>query len=225
MLRNIKGAPMGEPFPSPDTVHPIRRLDGELHVGTVFLSAAIDHPNWDVGDYTYASAHVPPADWAAHLAPYLYPRSPERLTLGRFCQIADGVIFVTASANHRRDGISTYPFAVMQGVFSDRPSMPGPGPDTEVGHDVWIGTRAMILPGARIGSGAIIGAGAVVSGEIAPYTVVAGNPARVVRQRFDAKTVERLLELAWWDWPIAHILRHEAAICGGDVAALRAAAP
>lgn len=212
-------------FPSPDTTHPIHRLDGTLHTGTVFLSAAIDHPNWTIGAYSYASAHVPPEDWAAHLAPYLYAGAPEHLTLGKFCQIADGVLFVTSSANHRRDGISTYPFCVMQGEFADRPSMPKPGPDTVIGHDVWIGTRATLLPGARIGTGAIIGAGAVVSGEVAPYSVVAGNPACVVRSRFDPPTVERLLNVAWWDWPIDHILRHEAEICGCDVAALEAAAP
>lgn len=216
---------MPAPFPSPDTIHPIRLPDGTPHGGTVFLSAVIDHPNWRVGDYTYASAHAAPADWAARLAPYLHPGAPERLEIGRFCQIADGVTFVTASANHRRDGISTYPFAVMTGEFGDRPSLPGPGPDTIVGHDVWIGTGATILPGARIGSGVIVGAGAVVAGEVPPYAIVAGNPARVVRPRFDADTVARILAVAWWDWPIDRILTHEAAICGGDVGALEAAAP
>lgn len=212
-------------FPSPETSHPIRTLSGEIHLGTVFLSAVIDHPNWSIGDYTYASAHQPPQDWAAHLAPYLYPGAPERLQIGRFCQIADGVRFITSSANHRRDGISTFPFSVMQGVFTDRPSMPGPGPDTTVGHDVWIGSGATILPGARIGSGAIIGAGAVVKGEVPPYAIVSGNPACVVRHRFDETEVARILAVAWWSWPIEHIVQHEAAICGGDVAALEAAAP
>ena len=150
---------MSDTFPSPDTVHPIRALDGGVHEGTVFLSAVIDHPNWCVGDYSYASARQAPGDWAMHLAPYLYPGAPERLEIGRFCQIANGVQFVTASANHRRDGISSYPFAVMQGEFANRPSMPGPGPDTIIGHDVWIGTGATILPGARLGSGVIVGAG------------------------------------------------------------------
>lgn len=178
-----------------------------------------------MGDYTYASAHEPPEDWAARLAPYLYPFSPERLILGRFCQIADGARFITSSANHRYDGISSFPFAIFARPAADRPSMPGPGADTEVGHDVWIGAGATILPGARIGSGAIIGAGAVASGDVPPYAIVAGNPARVVRHRFDADTVARILALAWWDWPIAHILAHEAAICGGDVAALESAAP
>jgi virginiamycin A acetyltransferase len=141
--------------------------------------------------------------------------------IGRFCQIAHGAVFVTSSANHRHDGISTYPFAIFGGGPAEgRPSMPEAGPDTIIGHDVWIGTRATILPGARIGSGCIIGAGAVVGGEIAPYSVVAGNPGRVIRRRFDATTIARLLDLAWWDRRIDRILQAEAAICGDDVDAL-----
>jgi virginiamycin A acetyltransferase len=216
---------MPDPFPSPNTVHPIRTLDGGVHEGTVFLSAVIDHPNWTVGDYSYASAHRAPDDWAAHLAPYLYPGAPERLEIGRFCQIADGVQFVTASANHRHDGISTYPFAVMQGEFSNRPSMPGPGPDTIVGHDVWIGTGATILPGSHVGTGVIIAAGTVVRGHVPPYAIVAGNPVKILRKRFDDEEVKRIMAVAWWTWPIERILAHEAAICGGDVHALEAAAP
>ena len=100
---------MHRPFPGADTRHPLTLPDGTVHTGTVFLKNAIDHPRIDIGDYTYASAHVPPDDWAAQLAPYLYPGSPERLVIGRFCQIADGVTFITASANHRRDGFLDLP--------------------------------------------------------------------------------------------------------------------
>jgi virginiamycin A acetyltransferase len=216
--------PDPRPFARPDAAHPVLLPNGTPHPGTVYLRAVIDHPRIEVGAYSYASAHHPPADWAAHLAPYTYPFSPEKLVIGRFCQIADGAIFVTASADHRRDGHSTYPFAIFGGGGPEgRPSLPGPGPDTVIGHDVWIGTRVTILPGARIGSGCIIGAGAVVGGTIPPYSLVAGNPARVIRPRFDAQTIARLLDIAWWDWPIDRILAAEAAICGADLAALEAA--
>ena len=214
------------PFPAPETRFPVPLPDGSVHPGSVFLKPNIDHPRIEVGDYTYASAHVPPDDWAFRLAPYLYDFSPERLVIGRFCQIADGALFVTASANHRHDGISSYPFAIFGGgPVAGRPSMPGPGPDTVIGNDVWIGTRATILPGARIGNGVIVGAGAVVRGTVPDYAVVSGNPAEVVRMRFPPDAAARLTALAWWDWPIATILAHEAEICGGDVAALEAAAP
>lgn len=211
-------------FPSPDTLHPVILPDGTHHKGTVFLRAAIDNPKIEVGEYTYASAHTPPTDWAFHLAPYLFPQSPERLTIGKFCQIADGVIFITSSANHRYDGFSSFPFAVFLDMDRNRPSMPDEGPDTTIGHDVWIGQGATILPGANIGTGCIIGAKSVVTGTIAPYSIVAGNPARVVRRRFDEATIARLLEISWWDWPTDLIVTHEAAICGADISALESAA-
>jgi virginiamycin A acetyltransferase len=209
-------------FPTPDTRHPVTLPDGTAHAGTVFLNAVIDHPRMEIGDYSYASAHRPPDDWAAHLAPYLYDFSPERLVIGRFCQFADGVQIITASANHRYDGLTSFPFFIFGG---DAASMPGPGPDTVIGNDVWIGQGARILPGARIGDGVIVGAGAVVAGEVPAYSIVAGNPARIVRPRFAPDVVARLLELRWWDWPIAVILAAQTAICNGDIAALEAHAP
>lgn len=209
-------------LPSPTTRHPLILPDGSVHPGTVFLSSAIDHPRWEIGDYSYASSFDPPQDWAARLAPHLHAGAPERLIMGRFCQIAHGVSFVTSSANHRMDGHSTYPFAIFSGFGADRPSLPDPeiSRDTVIGHDVWIGQDAMILPGARIGSGAIIGAGSVVAGEVPPYAIVAGNRAEVVRMRFDDPTVARLLEIAWWDWEPSRIMAAEAAICGADINAL-----
>lgn len=208
-------------FPPPMTRHPIILPDGTPHEGTVFLRAAIDHPRIQVGEYTYASAFDPPADWAARLAPYLFESSPERLRIGKFCQIADGVLFITASANHRFDGISSFPFAVFEGGFSDdRPSLPQPGLDTNVGNDVWIGQGARIMPGVRLGDGVIVGAGAVVAGDVPPYAIVAGNPAQIIRKRFTDAEISRLQAVAWWDWPIEKLRKHEALICGADVDAL-----
>ena len=207
-------------FPAPDVAHPVSLPDGSSHAGTVFLAAVLDHPRFEVGDYTYASAFDPPRDWAGRLAPYLFPFSPERLVIGKFCQIADGVRFITASANHRYDGFSSFPFAIFGGGIEGRPSMPGPGPDTIIGNDVWIGQGATILPGTRIGDGVIVGAGSVVTGTIPPYSIVGGNPARVLRPRVPKVVADRLQALAWWDWPIARILSAEAEICGSDLDAL-----
>ena len=218
--------PEDRPFPPPDERHPVPLPDGSRHAGTVFLRAVVDHPRFEVGDYSYASTFDPPADWARRLAPHLYPFSPERLVIGRFCQIAHRAVFVTASANHRHDGFSSFPFAVFGGgPVAGRPSMPAPGRDTLVGHDVWIGQGATVLPGATLGSGVIVGAGAVVGGTVPDYAVVRGNPAEVLRLRFPPGVIARLLELAWWDWPIETILANEAAVCGADLDALERAAP
>ncbi|MCZ8151864.1 MAG: CatB-related O-acetyltransferase [Rhodobacteraceae bacterium] len=213
------------PFLNADAVHPLTFPDGTIHRDMVHLARVIDHPNIVVGDYSYANDFDPPAPggWAARLAPYLYPGAPERLRIGRFCQIAHGVRFITASANHAMGGISTYPFSVFDpSTLADfRDGFAGL-PDTEVGHDVWIGHGALILPGARIGSGAIIGAGAVVAGAVPPFAVVAGNPARVIRRRFGDEVVARLLEIGWWDWAPARIRAALPALLEGDVEALAA---
>ncbi len=211
------------PFAKPDTRFPITLPDGSHHQGTVFLKAVLRHSRIEVGDYSYYSDHAPledPSGYAARIAPYLFEFSPEKLVIGKFCQIASGVQFITSSANHRYDGISTFPFAIFDGMGAGRPSMPTSFADTIIGNDVWIGTGAMILPGAQIGSGVIIGAGSVVRGKVPDYTIVAGNPAQVVRHRFDPAQTARLMKLAWWDWPIDLIVANEAAICGGDVDAL-----
>ncbi|MGR3485068.1 MAG: CatB-related O-acetyltransferase [Paracoccaceae bacterium] len=213
------------PFPPPDTTHPVTLPDGTRHPGTVFLNAVLDEPGLTIGDYTYYSDDEMPEPglMRRRLFPYLY--GAQRVEIGRFYSLAMGTRFVTDSASHRYDGFSAFPFATFDGMGADRPSMPPRAPrPTVVGHEVWFGRDAMILPGARIGSGVIVGAGAVVGGDVPDYAIVAGNPGRVLRMRFDPPTVARLLEIAWWDWPIERILAHEAAICGADLAALEAAA-
>ncbi|NBB48445.1 acetyltransferase [Rhizobium sp. CRIBSB] len=69
-----------------------------------------------------------------------------------------------------------------------------------IGHDVWIGHGATVLPGVTVGDGAVIGAGAVVSRDVAPYTIVGGVPAKLIRERFPRPVAERMQALAWWDW-------------------------
>jgi virginiamycin A acetyltransferase len=211
-------------FPAPDTPFPMALPDGAPLLQTAFLKAVIDHPRIEVGEYSYAHRFDPPGNWAASIAPFLHEQSAERLEIGKFCQIADGAIVITSSANHRYDGVSSFPFAIFGDPDPARPSLPGPGPDTVIGNDVWIGQGAKILPGARLGHGVIVGAGAVIGGNVPPYSIVAGNPGRVLRRRFDERSIDRILKVAWWDWPIERILAAEQAICGGDVDALERAA-
>ena len=212
-------------LPDPGSLHPVTLPDGTVHRQTVFLNRAIDHPNWDIGDFTYYSDFGEVADHASHLAPYLFEGCAERLIIGRFCQFAHGTRFITASANHPMDGFSTFPFSIFRPEtmmdYRDLALLRG---DTVIGNDVWTGYGATVLPGVTIGDGAIVGAKAVVGGDVPPYAVVAGNPARVVRMRFPAETIERLLRIRWWDWPVAAISRHRAAIEGADIDALEAAA-
>ena len=212
-------------LPDPARAHPITLPDGTLHDGTVYLKSVIDHPRMEIGEYTYASDFDPPepGGWAARLAPYLFDFAADRLVLGKFCQIAHGVRFIGASANHATRGITTFPFAVL-----DPETMLGYQPDRRdivVGHDVWLGYGAMVMPGTRIGNGVIVGAGSVVRGDVPDYTVVAGNPAHVVRRRFTDDEIATLNRIAWWDWPAERIAAARAALEAGDVAALEAQAP
>ena len=217
-------------FLDPEPAHPMRFADGRVNAGLVHLNRVIDHPNIRIGDFTYASSFDPPEDWAARLAPYTYAGAPERLEIGRFCQIADRVRIITASANHPMRGISTYPFAIFEpGLLAayreELAAGSGNLPDTVIGHDVWLGDGAILLPGARIGCGAIIGAGAVVGGTVPDYAIVAGNPARVIRLRFPPESIATLMALAWWNWPPAAIEAAVPALAAGDVAALARLAP
>lgn len=210
-------------FPDPTRRMPVTLPDGSAHPGTVFLARAIDHPNVHVGDYTYASDFDPPEDWAARLAPYLFPGGQEHLHIGRFCQIAHGVRFITSGANHATDGLTCFPFPIFDPatIASFHPDTR----DTHVGHDVWFGHGAMICPAARIGHGALIGAGAVVRGTVPPYAIVTGNPGTVAGYRLPPEGVETMLELAWWDWPAQRIAEARPALMSGDLAGLRALAP
>lgn len=136
------------------------------------------------------------------------------LRIGAFCSIAKGVqIFL--GGEHRTEWITTFPFPVFWKSALHIRGHPKTKGDVQIGNDVWIGQNAMLLSGVTIGDGAVIAAGAVVAGDVEPYTIVAGNPARLIRQRFSNEVIAQLLEIKWWTWsdkelePILPILLSE----------------
>ncbi len=210
--------------PDPAALHPVAAFP---RIG--FLQPLAEgRANVEVGRYSYYDDPDGPAHFFERNVRHHYDFIGERLVIGSFCALATGVTFFMNGANHAMAGFSTFPFNIFangwEAGFDPASLDAGNRGDTIVGHDVWIGTDALILPGARIGSGAIIGARAVVAGEVPPYAIAVGNPARVLRLRFPAETITRLLALAWWDWPVARITRNLAAIRGADIAALEQAA-
>lgn len=191
-----------------------------------FLKNTVRNPNIVVGDYSYYDDPEDSDNFERNVL-YHYPFIGDKLVIGKFCALARGCRFIMNGANHKLSGLSTYPFQIFgQGwekVMPTPDALPYKG-DTVVGHDVWIGYDALVMPGVQIGHGAIVSARAVVVQDVPPYTVVGGNPARVVKTRFAPDVVAELLAIAWWDWPVEKITRVLAVIVAGDVAALRACA-
>lgn len=204
--------------------HPITLPDGTSHTNTVWLKTVIDHPNIEVGAWSYYNDFDPVTDYAARIAPYLHPGAPERLRIGKFCQFAHGTRFITSSADHPKRWFTTFPFGVfdhdLMAHFSEAFSE---GRDTVIGHDVWTGDGARIMPGVTIGNGVIIGSGAVVTRDVPSWSVVAGNPGRVVRRRFSDAVCARLDRLAWWDRAPEDIRSLVPLLASADVPALDAA--
>jgi virginiamycin A acetyltransferase len=206
--------------PDPTQVFPIA---GQERV--VLLKPLIKSPLIEVGEYSYYDDPTDATAFETRNVTHHY--GPERLIIGKFCAFAAGVTFIMNGANHRMNGVSTYPFPIMGGAWSDHADLisdlPSRG-DTVVGNDVWIGGCATIMPGVHIGNGAIISTGAVVTKNVPDYAIVGGNPAAVLRMRYDEDDVRDLIETAWWDWPIDAITTHLRTIADGSVADLRAAA-
>jgi acetyltransferase-like isoleucine patch superfamily enzyme len=142
------------------------------------------------------------------------------LRIGAFCSLADVTIFL--GGEHRIDWVTTYPFSVLWPEAQHIPGHPASKGDVVIGNDVWIASGATILSGTTIGDGAVVGAQAVVSGHVEPYAIVAGNPARMVRKRFDDDTIRRLVETAWWTWPDDDIRAALPLLLDGDIAAFLA---
>jgi virginiamycin A acetyltransferase len=204
--------------PSPDTRHPIAGV-----TRTGFLKPFITRPNIVVGDYTYYDDPDGPERFESNVL-YHFDFIGDRLVIGKFCSIGAGTKFIMNGGNHHTAWLTTYPFPIFRhGWESAMPeSWPNKG-DTVVGNDVWFGHDALVMPGVTIGDGAIVATRAVVTRDVPPYAIVGGNPATVLRHRFDEATIARLLAVRWWDWDAAKITRNVRAICGSEVAALETA--
>ena len=194
---NNKNTKEIEMQPNPDITFPVRGCDT-----VTYVKPTVKNPNIVVGDFTYFSD----TDFEKHVLHH-YDFIGDRLIIGKFCQIASGVTFIMNGANHQMNAASTYPFYIMEGWTETPPTaedLPLKG-DTVIGNDVWIGQNATILPGVHIGDGAIIGLGSIVGHDVEPYTIVAGNPAKVIRKRFDDELIGLLQRLQWWDKSISEI--------------------
>lgn len=200
--------------PDPDRPHPTTRDD---LTNVVFLKNTVTSPFLQVGDYTYYDDEGTRPPFEQANVHYLF--GPQRLVIGRFSAIGPGASFLMPGGSHPMAGPSTYPFTMFGGDWTantlDTFLAIEQAGDTVIGNDVWVGREATILPGVTVGDGAVIGAHSVVTKDMPPYAVVAGNPARTIRARYDDEDVARLLRVRWWDWPVERVTEHAATIMAG----------
>ncbi len=205
--------------PDENKVHPNENVPS-----VCFIKNIIKNPNIIVGDFTYYDdAETGGEDFEAHVV-HLYPFLGDKLIIGKFVAIAKGVRFIMNGANHRMNGISTYPFNIFgngwEEVTPTLKDLPLKG-DTIIGNDVWIGENVTFLPGVHVGDGAIIGANSVVAKDIPAYSIAVGNPSRVVKKRFDEETITFLCQLKWWDYPKEIITKYLKAIVSNNIEELK----
>lgn len=206
--------------PNPANPHPMAGFPQ-----VCYIKNTVRNPNILIGDYTYYDDPEDSENFERNVL-YHFPFIGDKLVIGKFCAIARGVKFIMNGANHKMSGISTYPFQIFGNGWEKAAPAPDEFPfkgDTVIGNDVWIGYEALIMPGVKIGDGAIVSSRAVVTKDVPPYAVVGGNPAELLKLRFPQETIDRLLCIAWWDWPVEKISRNLKRIMAADVEALESA--
>ena len=188
-------------IPNPNTPFPLPNYEK-----LCFLKNCISNPNIIVGDYTYYDDFDDVSNFNKNVK-YHFEFIGDKLIIGKFCMIASGASFIMNGGNHLTEATSAYPFAIFGRAWQDAmqgKTYPTKG-DTIIGNDVWIGHDATIMPGVHIGDGAIIATKSVVTKDVAPYTIVGGNPAKPIKKRFSEPVIEKLLKLQWWHWDIEKI--------------------
>jgi len=183
-----------------------------------FLKNLVKNPNIIVGDYTYYDDFEDVANFEKNVK-YHFDFINDKLIIGKFCMIASDVKFIMNGANHLSNAISAYPFAIFGNGWEnamDEKSYPNKG-DITIGNDVWIGYNATIMAGVTIGDGAIIAANATVVKDVAPYSILGGNPANEIKKRFSDEKIQQLLELQWWNWDIDKITKNIQILTSNDI--------
>ena len=189
------------------------------------LSEQTTNPNILVGRYSYYSGYYHGHGFDDCARFLMTEPGVDRLIVGGFCSIGSGAAFIMAgNQGHRYDWVSSFPFFYMPEVphFAGAVDAFQPAGDTVIGNDVWIGSEAIIMPGVTVGDGAVIGTRALVTRDVEPYAIVGGNPARLIRKRFDEARIAMLLEMKWWDWSDAWLAEAMPLLTDGDIPALHA---
>lgn len=176
-----------------------------------YINNLPEKENVEIGDYTYYSTNGgSPENFYEHIKHH-YEFLGDKLIIGKFCAIAEGVTFIMNGANHKMDGLTTYPFNIFENGWEkatpEVEELPIKG-DTIIGNDVWLGENVTIMPGVKIGDGAIIATNSTVVKDVEPYTIHGGNPATFIKKRFNDEKIKFLQELQWWNWNEETVFNH-----------------
>jgi acetyltransferase-like isoleucine patch superfamily enzyme len=151
------------------------------------LGVQASQKGWTVGEFSYGVPGV--KTWGVD----------GKLHIGRYCSFAGGVE-VLLGGNHRTDWVTTYPFNALHPDARHIKGHPSTNGDVNIGNDVWVGQRCVILSGVTVGDGACLAAESVVTRDVPPYSIVGGNPAKIIRYRFNEQQIAALLVIKWWEW-------------------------
>lgn len=194
----------------------------ENEFSSQLLCETVTHLNIEVGDFSYYSGYHHGHSFETCVR-YLDKKRKDvdKLIIGKYCSIGSGAVFMMAgNQGHRSDWVSTFPFYYQANIFKKSKNPYKKITDTVIGHDVWIGSEAMIMAGVSIGSGAIIAARCVVTKNVEPYAVMGGNPAVLIKYRFPKVKINKLLKLKWWNWSEEKVKEKMPLLCSGDILSL-----
>ena len=202
--------------PNRDQIFPLENFNR-----LCFLKNIIKNPNIIVGDYTYYDDFDNVENFEKNVK-YHFDFNGDKLIIGKFCMIASGVSFIMNGANHLTDSISSYPFAIFGHEWENAmvgKTYPSKG-DTIIGNDVWIGHNVTIMPGIQIGDGVILATNSTVTKNVEPYSIMGGNPAKLIKKRFSEQQIKWLLNTQWWNWDIEKITKNVHILTGKNIETL-----
>ena len=202
-------------IPDPNVIFP------NEYKTSCYIKNVVTAPNIFIGNYTYYDDTHAPEDFETNNVLFNYPEFGDKLVIGKFCAIASGTKFIMGLANHRISSFTTYPFHVFGGLWQENTpphlsQLPHKG-DIRIGNDVWLGRECTVMPGAEIGDGSIAAACSVITGKFPPYSLIGGNPARLIRRRFNEERIHFLLRLKWWDLPPEELSEILPLLCDPDL--------
>jgi acetyltransferase-like isoleucine patch superfamily enzyme len=171
--------------------HRVKNWRNPHNQTNLHLAKLVSRYGYEIGEFTYGRPKV------------RFPELGRKLIIGRYCSIADKVE-ILLGGNHRVDWVTTYPFSALMDLWPSAPRAKDyhtSRGDVAIGHDVWLGSGAIIMSGVTIGNGAVVAAHALVTKDVPPYAIVGGVPAKVIKFRHTEEQREELLRIRWWDWP------------------------